>query len=141
MPDEKSRLAILKSVLRKSPVAKDVDMNLIANVTTGVSGADLTDLCQRACKVALRESIEKEMNREKERQHNEQIVMDSDEPDLVPEIRRDHFEEAMKYARRSVRDDDIRKYEMFAQTLQQSQDFSTQVRFPDRQTSQNADGT
>jgi transitional endoplasmic reticulum ATPase len=62
LPDEKSRLAILKSALRKSPVAKDVDMNLIANVTTGFSGADLTELCQHACKVAIRESIEKEMN-------------------------------------------------------------------------------
>jgi transitional endoplasmic reticulum ATPase len=39
----------------------------------------------------------------------------------VPEIlRRDHFEEAMKFARRSVTDNDIRKCEMFAQTLQQS---------------------
>jgi SpoVK/Ycf46/Vps4 family AAA+-type ATPase len=29
--------------------------------------------------------------------------------------RRDHFEEAMKYARRSVSDQDIRRYEMFSQ--------------------------
>src|SRR5882762_3270149 len=28
---------------------------------------------------------------------------------------RDHFEEAMKYARRSVSDQDIRRYEMFSQ--------------------------
>ena len=40
--------------------------------------------------------------------------------DPVPEIRKDHFEESMKFARRSVNDNDIRKYEMFAQTLQQS---------------------
>ena len=38
----------------------------------------------------------------------------------MPEIRKDHFEEAMRFARRSVSDNDIRKYEMFAQTLQQS---------------------
>ena len=42
------------------------------------------------------------------------------EEDPVPEIRRDHVEEAMRFARRSVSDNDIRKYEMFAQTLQQS---------------------
>ena len=46
-----------------------------------------------------------------------------EEDDLVPEIRRDHFEEAMRFARRSVTDKDIRKYEMFAQTLQQARGF------------------
>lgn len=50
----------------------------------------------------------------------QQDVEDDDDYDAVPEIRRDHFEEAMKFARRSVTDNDIRKYEMFAQTLQQS---------------------
>lgn len=53
-----------------------------------------------------------------------------DEEDPVPEITRSHFEEAMKFARRSVSDNDIRKYEMFAQTLQQSRGFGTNFRFP-----------
>lgn len=66
--------------------------------------------------------------------------MESDEVDLVPEIRRDHFEEAMKFARRSVSDNDIRKYEMFAQTLQQSRGFGTQFRFDQQQPSQGAGG-
>lgn len=52
-----------------------------------------------------------------------------DEEDPVPEITRAHFEEAMKFARRSVSDNDIRKYEMFAQTLQQSRGFGTNFRF------------
>ena len=46
------------------------------------------------------------------------------EEDAVPEIRKDHFEEAMRYARRSVTDNDIRKYEMFAQKLQTSRGFN-----------------
>lgn len=50
------------------------------------------------------------------------------EEDPVPEIRREHFEEAMKFARRSVSDNDIRKYEMFSQTLQQSRGFGTNFR-------------
>lgn len=58
-----------------------------------------------------------------------------DEEDPVPEITRGHFEEAMKYARRSVSDNDIRKYEMFAQTLQQSRGFGTNFRFPSGQSS------
>lgn len=45
------------------------------------------------------------------------------EEEAVPEIRKDHFEEAMRFARRSVTDNDIRKYEMFAQTLQTSRGF------------------
>lgn len=53
---------------------------------------------------------------------------DVEEQDPVPEIRRDHFEEAMKSARRSVSDADIRKYEMFSQTLQQSRGFGTNFR-------------
>jgi transitional endoplasmic reticulum ATPase len=53
-----------------------------------------------------------------------------DEDDPVPEITRAHFEEAMKFARRSVSDNDIRKYEMFAQTLQQSRGFGNTFRFP-----------
>lgn len=53
-----------------------------------------------------------------------------DEDDPVPEITRAHFEEAMKFARRSVTDNDIRKYEMFAQTLQQSRGFGNNFRFP-----------
>lgn len=36
----------------------------------------------------------------------------------------------MKFARRSVSDNDIRKYEMFSQTLQQSRGFGTNFRFP-----------
>ena len=50
--------------------------------------------------------------------------------DPVPEITKAHFEEAMKFARRSVTDNDIRKYEMFAQTLQQARGFGNNFRFP-----------
>jgi len=137
LPDDKSRLAILKAALRKSPIARDVDLNLLATATKGFSGADLTEICQRACKLAIRESIESDLKREKERVRTGQTAMDSDEPDLVPEIRRDHFEEAMRFARRSVSDNDIRKYEMFAQTLQQSRGFGSQFRFPDQQPTTN----
>ena len=41
------------------------------------------------------------------------------------------FEEAMKFARRSVTDQDIKKYEMFSQTLQQQRGFGNNFRFPD----------
>lgn len=135
LPDEKSRVAILKANLRKSPLAPDVDLNFIASISPGFSGADLTEICQRACKLAIRESIEQEIRREKDRAQNPDANMDVVEEDPVPEIRKDHFEEAMKFARRSVSENDIRKYEMFAQTLQQSRGFGTNFRFPPSQPS------
>ncbi|XP_072347023.1 transitional endoplasmic reticulum ATPase-like isoform X1 [Scyliorhinus torazame] len=128
LPDEKSRTSILKANLRKSPIAKTVDLAYLAKITHGFSGADLTEICQRACKLAIREAIEAEVKREQEHQNNPDVAME-DDYDPVPEIRRDHFEEAMRFGRRSVSDNDIRKYEMFAQTLQQSRGFGN-FRFP-----------
>ncbi|KAK3755281.1 hypothetical protein QZH41_004101 [Actinostola sp. cb2023] len=75
---------------------------------------------EAACKLAIRECIEAEINREKKRAENPDLDMEIEDEDPVPEIRKDHFEEAMRFARRSVSDNDIRKYEMFAQTLQQN---------------------
>ncbi|KAL4648732.1 transitional endoplasmic reticulum ATPase-like, partial [Arapaima gigas] len=128
LPDLPSRSAILSANLRKSPVARDVDLEYLARITDGFSGADLTEICQRACKLAIREAIEAEIRMERQRQAHQDTVMDEDY-DPVPEIRKDHFEEAMRFARRSVSDNDIRKYEMFAQTLQQSRGFGN-FRFP-----------
>jgi transitional endoplasmic reticulum ATPase len=55
--------------------------------------------------------------------------MEEDVDDEVAEIKASHFEESMKYARRSVSDADIRKYQAFAQTLQQSRGFGSEFRF------------
>ncbi|CAG07844.1 unnamed protein product, partial [Tetraodon nigroviridis] len=144
LPDEKSRISILKANLRKSPISQDVDLDFLAKMTNGFSGADLTEICQRACKLAIRESIESEIRRRGRGRPTlrpwsvallsllplpEQTDREVEEDDPVPEIRKDHFEEAMRFARRSVSDNDIRKYEMFAQTLQQSRGFGS-FRFP-----------
>jgi len=129
LPDEPSRMAILKACTRKSPVSKDVDLPYMAKMMHGFSGADLTEICQRACKLAIRESIQIDIQTERERQEHPERDMDTDE-DPVPEITKLHFEEAMKFARRSVTDNDIRKYEMFAQTLQQARGFGSSFRFP-----------
>ncbi|GMP98831.1 hypothetical protein CsSME_00046562 [Camellia sinensis var. sinensis] len=59
LPDEDSRYQIFKSCLRKSPISKDVDLRALAKYTKGFSGADITEICQRACKYAIRENIEK----------------------------------------------------------------------------------
>lgn len=128
LPDEPSRMSILKANLRKSPVAADVDLTFLAKKTHGFSGADLTEICQRAVKMAIRESIQKDIERERARAANPDAAMEMEEVDPVPEIRRDHFEVAMRSARRSVSDADIRKYELFSHTLQQSRGIGSDFR-------------
>uniref|UniRef100_A0A452Z2Z9 Uncharacterized protein n=2 Tax=Aegilops tauschii subsp. strangulata TaxID=200361 RepID=A0A452Z2Z9_AEGTS len=128
LPDVESRLQIFRACLRKSPVAKDVDLNALAKYTQGFSGADITEICQRACKYAIRENIEKDMEKERRLKENPEAM----EEDEVNEIKAAHFEENMRYARRSVSDADIRKYQAFAQTLQQSRGFGTEFRFADQ---------
>ncbi|KAG9068589.1 AAA ATPase cdc48 [Linnemannia hyalina] len=131
LPDEASRLAVLKSTLRKSPISVEINLDHIAKATHGFSGADLTEICQRACKLAIRENIEADIRKERERkERGDEEAMDEDDEDAVPELTRAHFEEAMKFARRSVQDSDIRRYEMFAQNLQNSRGFNT-FKFPE----------
>ena len=67
--------------------------------------------------------------KKKKRKENPE-AMDEDETE-VAEIKAAHFEESMKYARRSVSDADIHKYQAFAQTLQQSQGFGSEFWFTD----------
>ena len=55
LPDQPSRLGIFKANLRKTPTAKDVDLNFVAQITEGFSGADITEICQKAAKSAVRD--------------------------------------------------------------------------------------
>lgn len=92
-------MAIFKSSLRKTPIAKSVDLAYLSKVTVGFSGADITEICQRACKLAIRESIEKAVAIEKERQARIQRgeeLMDDGIADPVPELTKKHFEEVCK---------------------------------------------
>jgi transitional endoplasmic reticulum ATPase len=95
LPDEPSRLSILKATLRKSPVAQDVDLSFLSKNTHGFSGADLTEICQRAAKLAIRESIESDIRAARERKEREdaagdEVKMEEDEEveDPVPVITR-----------------------------------------------------
>jgi transitional endoplasmic reticulum ATPase len=121
MPDLESRLGILKATLRKSPISSDVDLDFLAANTEKYTGADLTEICQRAAKMAIRENIERDMERERLKAENadEDAMDDVDEPDPVPEITPSHFEEAVRCSRRSVSDRDLAQYSSFATTLHQ----------------------
>jgi hypothetical protein len=86
-----------------------------------------------SCFELCREDIEKSREAERLRIANAD-AMETDEAaeevDRVPCITRAHFEEAMKYARRSVSDSDIRRYAAFANKLQQSRGFGSDFKFP-----------
>lgn len=53
LPDHKSRVAILKAALKKSPLAPNIDLEFLAKSTNGYSGADLTGICQHTVKLAI----------------------------------------------------------------------------------------
>merc|ERR1711977_39171 len=117
LPDEPSRIGIINATLRKSPVDPSVDRDYIARITNGFSGADITEICNRAAKVAVRESIahEVEMRNKEDPDHPDyDPAFERGESDPVPMIGVKHFEESMKFARRSVSDMEIRKYEAIA---------------------------
>ena len=93
LPDEPSRLSILRAALRKSPIDPGVDLPFLSKNTHGFSGADLTEICQRAAKLAIRESIESDIRRTREKKEKEEAAgddakmeEDEEEEDPVPVI-------------------------------------------------------
>lgn len=130
LPNEESRYQIFQSCLQKTPVSKKVDLMQLARYLRGFSGADIMEICSRACKCAVRENIGKEMEREKRRKDDPKGRQLEAEDDVC-EVQAAHFEEAMKYARRSVSDADVRKYKAFSQAMQQSGGISMEFRFAD----------
>lgn len=116
LPDFESRVSIFQANLRKSPVAEDVTFELLAEVTDGFSGADITEICQRAAKNAIRESIAGEIERQRRVEAGELTQEEADAlPDPVPVITRSHFEDSMGKARRSVTPDIVAQYDEFTE--------------------------
>ena len=85
-----------------------------ADLADKFSGADLTEICQTACKLAIREDIMHDAANAEEDDDME------DEEDFLPELLPRHFEEAVRTARRSVSDRDLAQYQSFARSLQPS---------------------
>jgi transitional endoplasmic reticulum ATPase len=100
LPTEYGREEILAGALKKAPLDSSVSMSDLASMTEGLSGADLLEVCKRACKFAIRESIVAETT-----------------SDFVVGL--EHFERALKYARPSVAEEDLYRYEHFNRILKQ----------------------
>ncbi|MEM2956355.1 MAG: CDC48 family AAA ATPase [Candidatus Pacearchaeota archaeon] len=86
MPDKASRLEILKVHTRNMPLAKDVNIEAIADKMDGLVGADIEGVCREAALLALRENIN------------------------AKEVKKKHFEEALKKIKPSVSLDEIKQY-------------------------------
>lgn len=124
LPDHESRVSIFKANLRKSPIADDVNLQQMADATEGFSGADITEICQRAAKNAIRDSITAQIERQKRVEAGELTQEEADAlPDPVPSITAAHFEASMSKARRSVSPEIIAQYDEF--TKKQKQQWST----------------
>jgi len=95
-PDEKSRLEIFRVHTRKMPLADDVDLEYLAKVTEGYTGADIAAVCKEAAMNALREA------------------------GRPTKVRMEHFKKALKVVPPSLSERDIKRYEEIAKTLKKA---------------------
>jgi transitional endoplasmic reticulum ATPase len=124
LPDLKSRIAIFKAQLRKAPVDPTIDLEVLARSTHGFSGADITEICTTASKLAIREAIlDAEAKKAEDTDEDEEDSADSSkrsgEATKAVEakmlITKRHFNFAMSRARRSVSEKDLALFEEFAE--------------------------
>merc|ERR1712072_1668231 len=112
IPDFPARVSILKATLRKSPVDPSVDFEYLAEQTHGYSGADLAGVSKVAAKIAIRMTINaqveqmkmKEQRRQAAEERGEEYDSDDEEEpeDAVPMITMPMLQMALKDSKRSV---------------------------------------
>ncbi|MGB9707984.1 MAG: CDC48 family AAA ATPase [Candidatus Pacearchaeota archaeon] len=85
-PDRDEREEIFRVHTRNMPLTKDVDLKLLAEKTAGCSGADIEAICKEAGMLALREKID------------------------AKEVKKKHFDAAMKKIGASISEDTIKRY-------------------------------
>jgi transitional endoplasmic reticulum ATPase len=92
-PDRRARLEILRIHTRRVPLAPDVDLEKLADMTNGYTGADLEALVREAVMLALREKLE------------------------AREVSMKYFLEALKIVKPSLSEDIMEKYQNIEKTL------------------------
>ena len=83
LPDKEARKEIFRIHTKKKPLAKDVDLDKLAEKTEGYTGSDIATLCNEAVMNAIREHINKGGAIEKEKLKK-------------VKVKAKHFEEALK---------------------------------------------
>jgi len=122
LPDEPARLGIFKARCRKVECAADVNWQALAHNTEGYSGADIAEICNVAIRTAIRNALAKYAAHEQAREAAEENGQEPppDLPESTYTVTRKDFEEALAVSRKSVSDQDIGRYRMFAETMNQS---------------------
>jgi len=95
-PSEKGREMILKIHTKNMPLAKDVEIEQLTKKTEGYTGADVESLTREAAMLALRENIE------------------------AKEVKKKHFDEALKKVKPSVSDRTIKVYKQVEESFLKS---------------------
>ena len=87
-PDKDSRKRILEINAEKIPIGDDVDMEKIAEITDGMSGADTSSIANTAVSLVIHEFLDKHPD-----------VKDVEKSSIEAKVTMKHFEEAVKKVR------------------------------------------
>jgi transitional endoplasmic reticulum ATPase len=87
-PDRDSRIQIIKIHTKKKPLADDVNIEKLADLTDRYTGADIASLSSAAVMLALREHISKYKDPKEADNHTQEL-----------KLHMRHFEEAIKKIR------------------------------------------
>ncbi len=100
IPDAEARLEIFKVHTRNMPLADDVDLEKLVNLTDGYVGADIEAVCREAAMIALREAIESGEDVDKKL------------------VGMEHFYQALRKVKPSVNKDIMQFYERFQKRVE-----------------------
>merc|ERR1712244_133390 len=110
LPDFPSRVSILKATLRKSPVDPSTDFEYLAEQTHGYSGADLHGISKVAAKLAIRQTIAKQVERLKAIESGQLDPDEAEAQEQEDEVPMDMMRRALKESKRSVSPAEYQKY-------------------------------
>jgi SpoVK/Ycf46/Vps4 family AAA+-type ATPase len=114
LPDYDSRVSILKICCRKLQIAKDVDLNYIAEICDGYTGYELNELIKNAFKIALSESINDFKKKKDILIEEEEEIYEVDD-DMF--ITKKHFAMAMEMKRVCKSEKEFLNMKLFAQEM------------------------
>ncbi|HLQ03408.1 MAG TPA: AAA family ATPase, partial [Nitrososphaerales archaeon] len=90
MPDKGARREVLKIHMKGKPIAKDVDVETLVDITEGFSGADIAAIVNTAVSLVLQEFLSRYPKPEEAKKHAEEAIVTAE-----------HFQNAVKKVRSS----------------------------------------
>lgn len=112
MPDYGSRLAILKATFKRAKLGPGVRLEYLAEVLEGYTGADLSEVCQHAAKLAIKQNINEELG----------VARGTFTGKPVETINTEHIEHAVRTSRKSVSEAELAGYAAFALAMKREQE-------------------